>query len=184
MIYFAQCLNPDSPRYKLVKIGTTRRVYTRLRQIELENGTMQLLGICAGGYTEEARLHKQFFPYLADGREWFHRKGRLVWHIRKNTAMQIIQEPISANNVPPRPNMNKSFNIHLWDIIQRHYGDEWPPIENIADMAGVNFATFKLWLRNEAPGVHVPTADRIGVFFRLKNANELVSFGKEVEESA
>lgn len=179
MIYFVKCLNPDSPRYRMVKIGTTRRLSIRLYELRQANGQIELLGTYPGGRAEESALHRQFAEYRAEGREWFAHKGRLIWFIKKHATSAVIEEPVSPVHVPPRPAMNKTVNVCLWDVLYRHYGNEWPPVENIADMVGVRQPIFKAWLCNDVSGINADAANKVCAFFRLKSMGELIQLGKK-----
>jgi len=55
-----------------IKIGWTRDLDRRKRQIEHERGRpMELLGVLPGGYDLERSMHAQFGAYRREGREWY-----------------------------------------------------------------------------------------------------------------
>lgn len=75
-----------------IKIGTTENLNTRLIQLRIDHGEIEVLGIMEGHYKLEQELHSRFKPFMAqskDGRnctnDWFHEHNELLQFISENT---------------------------------------------------------------------------------------------------
>ena len=90
MIYFLQSLDKDSPKFGLVKIGTTIRFLSRLEQLTREHGELKVLGLQEGGYKEERLLHKQFIHVWREY-EWFELSPDLQEYIQTHAIFEIPQ---------------------------------------------------------------------------------------------
>lgn len=63
---------------KLVKIGTSKNIRKRIREVSLASGLdVELLQVVPGGYKEEAEQHQRYRRLRAGG-EWFRCEGELA----------------------------------------------------------------------------------------------------------
>lgn len=69
----------------MVKIGTTKHLYGRLRSYPPNR---KLLAVEVGGRELEVQRHKQFAALLAGGNEWFRPEIGLIDHINRLRATQ------------------------------------------------------------------------------------------------
>lgn len=70
----------------LVKIGTTKDLRVRLRELGSRGRTLTLLGTEPGGRALEIRRHGQFAALRIEG-EWFTLDEPILTHIRKITGI-------------------------------------------------------------------------------------------------
>jgi hypothetical protein len=75
-----------------IKIGTSTDIARRMRDYPPH---ARLLCTEPGGFTLEAKRHRQFNEYLRSGKEWFHPGPRLRTHI--DALMAVEDTPISAS---------------------------------------------------------------------------------------
>ena len=66
----------------LVKIGTTKNLIRRMKELRRKYGQMEFLGVIEGGYECEQHVHKLFKEARVEG-EWFKRTRTLHTYIRE-----------------------------------------------------------------------------------------------------
>ncbi len=78
-VYFVR-----SKQTGLIKIGTTRQLGARVRNLELDLGRLELLGVLEGGNTRERELQEKFL-FLRTAGEWFTASKPLLDFIANDT---------------------------------------------------------------------------------------------------
>lgn len=82
----------------LIKIGTSRTLADRLKNLRREHGPLRLIAAVGGSHAEEAALHRQFAELRTAG-EWFRPGLPLLRHLR--TVIREHALP-SDPGLPPR----------------------------------------------------------------------------------
>lgn len=77
VVYFIQNLEN-----RLIKIGYSRNLKSRLKSLGSECGRIQLLGYIKGGSVEESRMHDRFWTLHYKG-EWFQSGRAILDYIQK-----------------------------------------------------------------------------------------------------
>lgn len=141
MIYFLQ-----APELSRVKIGTTTNLKDRLLRLRDGSPTeLVLLATCAGGRTEELRLHKKFSRHRVFG-EWFADCDEIQSFIdRISQADPEAQASILAESVNALPTISfdrgterKEHNERLRAFIAKHGIEEFRRVSGLgAQMASL-----------------------------------------------
>lgn len=76
-----------------IKIGTSVQVEARKRELEVASGPLDLLGVIAGSYEMEARLHQEFRHLRTHG-EWFRPGADLLAFINKTTQSLPLSDSL------------------------------------------------------------------------------------------
>lgn len=127
VVYFVQ------RRDGAIKIGTTAHLRARLASLTREHGTLAVLGLMRGGFTEETQTHKRFEDARLGG-EWFSPSTELLSFIREKT--QPMGQSSKKDNQTFRH--KKALRMKALELL-RERGIEQPVVMETHGGAG------KLW---------------------------------------
>lgn len=108
MVYFVR-----SKASGLIKIGTSRRLGTRVAALRGEAGSeVELLGVVQGGLDTEDDIHAMFQQHRVKG-EWFKPHAELMAHIAVHAAPGLSQIRLEIPRKRPRRYWEKvNLRIH------------------------------------------------------------------------
>lgn len=75
-----------------IKIGTTRKYYTRQSSLTRQFGKLELLGVMEGNREQEQEIHERFAHIRLNNKhntEWFQPRPELLDYIAENTSHEV-----------------------------------------------------------------------------------------------